>query len=160
MKRISFYLFAVLLSASSFAQVGIGTTSPNTTLDVRGSLAVNSRSFSTTSESVLSTDYSLLFTGNSASTLTLPNATGCIGRIIHIKNTKTGTVPVLTIATTSSQTIDGALTWLLDDPNETVNVVSDGSNWRIMGTSLPAGSGTSWTQGGEHSRFNEKAGYY
>lgn len=148
MKRIRITLFAILLNAYSFAQVGIGTTSPNTTLDVRGSLAANSRSFSTTSESVLSTDYALLFTGNAACTLTLPDATTCIGRIIHIKNTKTGTVPVLTIATTSSQTIDGSTTWLLDDPNESVNVVSNGSNWLIMGQTLPSGSGTSWTQGG------------
>jgi hypothetical protein len=148
MKRISLFLIAVLLTACSFAQVGIGTTSPNTTLDVRGSLAVNSRSFSTTIESVLSTDYTLLFTGTSACALTLPSAAGCVGRILHIKNTKTGTVPVLTIATTASQTIDGSSTWVLDDPNESVNVVSDGTNWRIMGTSLPAGSGTSWTQGG------------
>lgn len=148
MKRIRITLFAILLNAYSFAQVGIGTTSPNTTLDVRGSLAANSRSFSTTSESVLSTDYALLFTGNAACTLTLPDATTCIGRIIHIKNTKTGTVPVLTIATTSSQTIDGSTSWLLDDPNESVNVVSNGSNWLIMGQTLPSGSGTSWTQGG------------
>jgi hypothetical protein len=158
MKRISFCLFAVLLSTGSFAQVGIGTTSPNTTLDVRGSLAINSRSFSTTSESVSSTDYTLLFTGNSACTLTLPNATSCIGRIIHIKNTKTGTVPVLTIATTSLQTIDGASTWVLDDPNEAVNVVSDGSNWRVMGQTLPSGSGTSWTQGGNTAGSVKKLG--
>jgi hypothetical protein len=148
MKQIRITFFAVLSTFCSFAQVGIGTTSPNTTLDVRGSLAANSRSFSTTSESVQSTDFALLFTGTSACTLTLPDATTCIGRIIHIKNTKTGTVPVLTIATTASQTIDGQSTWLLDDPNESVNVVSNGTNWLIMGQSLPSGSGTSWTQGG------------
>jgi hypothetical protein len=148
MKQIKLSLLAVLCTCYSFAQVGIGTTSPNTTLDVRGSLAVNSRSFSTTTESVQTTDFALLFTGSSACTLTLPDATGCIGRIIHIKNTKTGTVPVLTIATTAAQTVDGQSTWLLDDPNESVNVVSNGSNWLIMGQSLPAGSGTSWTQGG------------
>jgi hypothetical protein len=148
MKRIPFLLFAILLTAHSFGQVGIGTTSPNTTLDVRGSLAVNSRSFSTTSETVQSTDYTLLFTGNSACTLTLPDATACVGRIIHIKNTKTGTVPVLTIATSASQTIDGSSSYILDDPNESVNVVSDGSSWRVMGQSLPPGSVTAWAQGG------------
>lgn len=148
MKQIRITFFAVLSTFCSFAQVGIGTTSPNTTLDVRGSLAANSRSFSTTSESVQSTDFALLFTGASACMLTLPDATTCVGRIIHIKNTKTGTVPVLTIATTASQTIDGQSTWLLDDPNESVNVVSNGTNWLIMGQSLPSGSGTSWTQGG------------
>lgn len=148
MKQFRITLLAILSTCYSFAQVGIGTTTPNTTLDVRGSLAANTRSFSTTSESVQNTDYALMFTGTSACTLTLPDATGCIGRIIHIKNTKTGTVPVLTIATTASQTIDGQSTWLLDDPNESINVVSNGSNWLVMGQTLPSGSGSSWTQGG------------
>src|SRR5437762_12341423 len=104
MKRL--FTVAALTSCSliSFAQVGIRTTSPNTTRDVRGSLALNSRSFSTTSETVLSTDYTLLFTGTSACTLTLPDATAWPGRIINVKNTKTGAVPVLTVATTASQT--------------------------------------------------------
>ena len=158
MKKPLILLACAIITIVSKAQIGIGTTTPNTTLDVRGSLAVNSRSFSTTSESVTITDYSLLFTGTSACTLTLPDATLFPGRLIHIKNTKTGTVPVLTIATTSSQTIDGSTTWLLDDPNESVNVVSDGSNWRIMGQSLPSGSGTSWTQGGNTVSSIKKLG--
>jgi hypothetical protein len=148
MKNPIILFLCTICAIATNAQIGIGTTSPNTTLDVRGSIAINSRSFSTTSESVSTTDYVLLFTGSSACTLTLPNATSFPGRLIHIKNTNTGTVPVLTIATTSSQTIDGASTYLLEDPNEAVNVISDGTNWRIMGQSLPSGSGTDWTQGG------------
>jgi hypothetical protein len=124
MKKPIILLACAIISIGLKAQIGIGTTTPTTTLDVRGSLAVNTRSFSTTSESVGTTDYTLLFTGTSACTLTLPDATLFTGRLIHIKNTKTGTVPVLTIATLS-QTIDGASTWLLDDPNESINVVSD-----------------------------------
>lgn len=155
-KPLLFLAFSfALFSAKS--QVGIGTTTPNTTLDVRGSLALNSRSFST-SQSVTSTDYALLFNGASAVTLTLPDATGCTGRIIHIKNTVTSSVPAVTIATTSSQTIDGNSTWTLDDPNESVNVVSDGLNWKIMGQTLPAGSGTSWTLGGNSVSSLQKLG--
>lgn len=158
MKKLIILLACAIISIGAKAQIGIGTTTPTTTLDVRGSLAINTRSFSTTSESVGTTDYTLLFTGTSACTLTLPDATLFTGRLIHIKNTKTGTVPVLTIATTSSQTIDGSTTWLLDDPNESVNVVSDGTNWKIMGQSLPSGSGTSWTQGGNTVASIKKLG--
>jgi Chaperone of endosialidase len=158
MKTIFAFIVFVFATYTIHAQIGVGTTSPNTTLDVRGSLAVNSRSFSTTSETVLTTDYTLLFTGTSACTLTLPDATAWPGRMMNIKNTKTGTVPVLTIATTASQTIDGLSTWLLDDPNESVNLVSDGSNWKIAGQSLPSGSGTSWTQGGNTVSSIKKLG--
>lgn len=147
MKRISFSFFAILLCIISFAQVGIGTTSPNTTLDVRGSLAANTRSFSTTTETVQATDFALLFTGTSACTLTFPDATTCIGRIIHVKNTNTGTVPVLTIAAPATQKIDGQSTWLLDDPNESLNVVSNGSNWIVLGQGMPVNT-TSWNQDG------------
>ena len=158
MKNPIILLVCTLCAIVTNAQVGIGTTSPNTTLDVRGAIAINSRSFSTTTEAVATTDYTLLFTGASACTLTLPNAITFPGRLIHVKNTNTGTVPLLTIATTSSQTIDGSLTYLLDDPNEAVNVISDGANWKIMGQSLPSGSGTSWTQGGNTVSSIKKLG--
>jgi hypothetical protein len=158
MKQLLIVAIFGLSSLVSFTQVGIGTTSPNTTLDVRGSMAVNSRSFSSTSETVLATDYSLFFTGISACTLTLPDASLWPGRIINVKNTKTGTVPVLTIATTASQTIDGITTWLLDDANETINLVSDGSNWRVVGQGLPANTGTWWTQGGNTVGAEKKLG--
>src|SRR5688572_19885019 len=148
MKKPSFLLAFLFFTIISKAQIGIGTTSPITTLDVRGSLAVNTRSFSGISESVVATDYALLFTGGSASTVTLPTAVGCQGRIIHVKNTNTGTVPVLSIETTTLETIDASgTTWVLDEPNESVNLVSDGANWKIMGQSLPAASGL-WMQGG------------
>jgi len=64
----------------------------------------------------------------------------------RIKNASSNT-SALTIATTSSQTIDGASSWILDEQYETIVVVSDGSNWYVSSQSLPNSSGQ-WVQGG------------
>ena len=148
MKKIVFTALASLFAFFSYAQIGIGTTSPNSTLDVRGSIATNYRSF-TTSTSASSTDNILVFTGSSAATITLPTAVGCDGRSYMIKNASTtGPTPVLTIATTSSQTVDGSASWTLTSANETITLISNGANWNISAQSLPGGSGTSWSQNG------------
>jgi hypothetical protein len=145
MKKL-FVIGMLVLSAYTQAQVGIGTTSPNSTLDVRGSQSGNIQIF-TTAYTATSTDYNLIFTGSSATTVTLPTAVGITGRIYCVKNASTNT-SVLTIATTSAQTIDGVSTQALNNPYQTLTVISDGSNWHIMGYGLPSGSGTNWSQGG------------
>ena len=148
MKRIFLLIMVSLLAMAVSAQVGVGTTAPNSTLDVRGSVSTNYRAF-TANTSAGSTDNVLVFTGSSAATLTLPTAVGCDGRSYVIKNASTtGPVPVLTIATTASQTIDGIASWVLDESYETVTLISNGVNWSISAQSLSAGSGTDWTQGG------------
>jgi uncharacterized protein YaaW (UPF0174 family) len=133
-KLVTLLLCVCVLSAS--AQIGIGTTSPTSTLDVRGSLALNYRSF-TSSTTAASTDNNLLFSGTAAATLTLPDATGCAGRTYSIKNVSTTSpLPVLTVATTSSQTIDGAASWLLNDSKEVLTIISDGANWNITSSGV------------------------
>lgn len=133
MKTIFTFVFPFLALCTN-AQVGIGTTSPNSTLDVRGSFSLNYRSF-TASETAGSTDNTLAFTGASAATLTLPDATTCTGREYSVKNiSATVPIPLLTIATTSSQTIDGSTSWLLDEPQRTITLISNGTNWHVLNT--------------------------
>lgn len=136
MKTIFTILFFFLVLGTN-AQVGIGTTTPNSTLDVRGSFSLNYRSF-TSSTTALSTDNALEFTGSSAATLTLPDATTCTGRVYSIKNQSSSAyTSVLTIATSASQTIDDNASWSLDEKNEMIKVVSNGTNWNVTG-STPA----------------------
>jgi hypothetical protein len=138
MKKLCVLLLCVYANVT-YAQIGIGTTSPTSTLDVRGSLALNSRSF-TSSTTAASTDNTLLFTGTTASTVTLPDATACAGRVYSIKNASgTTPLPVLTVATTSSQTIDGSSSWLLTNSKSVLTVISDGSNWNVTNSGLVKG---------------------
>lgn len=148
MKKTALLTLALFIVIISHAQIGIGTTSPNSTLDVRGSMALNYRSFSS-STTATATDNTLNFTGTSAATVTLPNASTCAGRIYTVKNASTtGPTPVVTIATTASQTINNSSTWLLDEAGETITVTSNGTNWEIISTALSTIPGSSWDQGG------------
>jgi hypothetical protein len=61
-------------------------------------------------------------------TITLDTAVNISGKQYVIKNSGNG---VITLNTTSSQTIDGNLSITLTQ-NETVEVISDGSNWKIV----------------------------
>lgn len=60
--------------------------------------------------------------------ITLPTSVGIAGREYSIKNSGTG---VITVATTSSQTIDGSTTKVLNVQYACVTVVADGANWKI-----------------------------
>src|ERR1700709_2856112 len=120
MKNPLILLVLIILASNVRAQVGIGTVSPNSTLDVRGSFAAGYRSF-TASTTASATDYTLAFTGSVAATVTLPDATLCTGRIHLVKNASAALpVPLVTIAATSGQTIDGITAWLLDQAYESV----------------------------------------
>ena len=128
--------------------MGVGTTSPNSTFDVRGSLSTSLTTFTGNTSAGIA-DNLLVFTGTSATTLTLPTASGITGREYWIKNASSNS-SVLTIATTSSQTIDGLTTWTLTQANKTIRVVSNGTNWYAASESLPGSTGTPWTLGGNN----------
>jgi hypothetical protein len=70
-------------------------------------------------------------TTSAAFTVTLPTAVGVTGQFYIIKRTSAGTNR-LTIATTSSQTIDGITTAIIDEQYVSITVISDGSNWNMI----------------------------
>lgn len=108
--------------------VGILTSAPNSSLHVAGSVATGWRAISV-ADSFTSTDFTIESSGAAAYNVTLPTAVGITGRIYVLKNVSGG---IRTLATTSSQTIDGALTREVTATNN-IMIQSNGTNWIIIG---------------------------
>ncbi|MBL0133624.1 MAG: hypothetical protein IPP79_06295 [Chitinophagaceae bacterium] len=148
MKTLTFLSLTLLLSAAVSAQVGIGTTTPNSMLDVRGSFSMNFRSF-TSNTTVGENDHTLVFTGTSDVTVTLPDASLCVGRQYLIKNASVvGVTPSVTLATSGMQRIDGFGNLVLSSANEAVLLVSNGTNWEIASQTNVSIVPNTWTMGG------------
>lgn len=148
-KNFTLLLLLTCCFISIRAQVGVGTTTPNSTLDVRGSFSTAYRAFNGATTAA-SSDNLLVFTGSAPATLTLPDATSCSGRMYWVKTSSTS---VLTIAASSGQNIDGAATWTLAD-KKTVKLVSTGTNWLVTAESAPGAAAPvaalAWIPGGNN----------
>lgn len=86
---------------------------------------ISSISTPTTAGAAANTDYVYLVTGTT--TLTLPTAVGN-SNLYTVKNVGSGTV---TVATTSSQTIDGSSSITLPVQYTSVDLISDTANWNV-----------------------------
>ena len=150
MKNQYLLLLFALLALQVKAQVGIGTISPNSMLDLRGSFAPIYRSF-TGATNLTASDYTAVFNGPAAATATLPDASTCPGRIYCVKNfSNTLPTPTLTLAPVSSQLIDGLATWSLSQADQSVMIISDGINWEVFNQYMPGINGNYWSQGGNN----------
>lgn len=97
-----------------------------TTVTYGISRSVSNISTNTTLAAVSKTDYAYFVTGTT--TTTMPTAVGNTNRYT-IKNTGANTV---TVDTTGGQTIDGSATASLPTPNTSIDLISDGSNWKVV----------------------------
>jgi hypothetical protein len=118
---------------ASNASIGLGTTNPNSSTDMNGSV---SHSILTIDSAVVSTNYPLdnshytiiAKTNTQQLTFVLPDATTCLGRVYIIK--QNGGANPVNIITTSSQTIDEtSISYTTIAIYEVVRLQSDGSNW-------------------------------
>lgn len=116
---------ALGLTLNGSGAIAATTSTALTTPRVAWSYATKSTSYQ-----ILATDYAIYASG-SGNTQTLPNATLTGGQCFIIKNINAnGSNIYVTVATTSSQTIDGDGTVLLY-PKQSTTYCSDGSNWQI-----------------------------
>lgn len=114
--------------------VGINQGIPTSTFHLTGSEA---RTITTTATNytVLATDSIILVDSTSgARTITLPDATACVGRLYKIKDWKgKSATNNITIVFNSTQLCDGASSIILLMNYDFVELISDGQNWSIIG---------------------------
>jgi hypothetical protein len=105
-------------------RLGIGTKTPQSTLEVNGSFGANYLNTAAPAYTLLPTDYFVAYNGTGNGTLALPAGLTVKGRLYTIKNnTPTQT---LTLTTTGGETINGATS--LSIPNgQSVQVMSTGA---------------------------------
>ncbi len=150
MKKLLLIVLLIVTVCYSKAQIGIRTAAPNSKLDIRGSFATSYRAF-TANTTATATDNLLVFTGSANASITLPAAAGCTGRNYLIKNASTtGPTPVLTITTSVAETIDGLAAWILDEANESVSLVSNGTAWQVVTQNLAPVTGIFWNHNGNN----------
>jgi hypothetical protein len=111
------FINPTLTSAADFRAIDV----------VNGSVVLPYRA-ETSNYAIRTSDYLINITSGIV-TATLPTAVGCTGKHYIIKNTGAS---VVTVATTSSQTIDGVTTATLGVVNKYIHVVSTGANWIVI----------------------------
>ncbi len=139
--------------------VGIGVTTPNSTLQVEGSFAAKFSAKTanytlTSSDSVITIDAS-----GGARTITLPTAVGVTGRQYTIKKIDTSSNAV-TLATSNAETIDGSSTIKLYGQYQYRTLISDGTNWSIIGRSPVGKASTRWDTLAGFGSTNTKIPYF
>lgn len=136
-------VFAILffLFASYFcnAQVGINTITPNSTLEINGSLSQKVEMITATT--TLGPDNNTIVCNNGVTAITiyLPSVSSpdCAGRIYTIKKgSMMSSTANVTIDGSGSQTIDGSETFLLSDDQGAVTIANDGTEWKIISDHL------------------------
>lgn len=124
--------------------VGVETTSPTSTFEVAGSFATQLKTITATT-TLADDDHIIAANATTANiTVTLPTAVGIKGRQYTIKRIDSSSNSV-TVATTSSETIDANTTFSISQQYQFLSVVSDGSKWIVIGTNASSsGEGIDW----------------
>lgn len=103
--------------------VGIGNISPTSTLSVNGSVSA-AVALIASSLTLNETHYCVVYTGGAGSTITLPAANSCTGRMYVIINHGTSTLTMSQVRISSGGLSTQVLT------GNSAQIISDGTEWR------------------------------
>lgn len=141
--RIVFLITAFYASNFCFAQIGINTTTPLSTLDINGNLSVkvvslvgNNSGGSGTSVMIDNGVYISITPSATNDKFELPNPTLVPGRMYVIRNISNSVTAQL-ITTTNllfpkNKTVGSANVYMYEDHLRTITVFSDGLNWTYI----------------------------
>ena len=104
-------------------RLGIGTTTPQSTLEVAGSLGANYAQVTDATYTITNLDFYAVYNGTTPGTFTLPTAVGVKGRLFYLKNTTTA--QTLTIAAPTGEGINGTTT-LTIPAGQSVQLITSG----------------------------------
>lgn len=116
--------------------VGVGTTNPSSSLDVKGSIAMAVTQFQGPVNATLDETHHVILANvsNGDITFTLPDAATCVGRIYTIK--RFGTTPlssIVNILPVNGAEIETEVSYVLSGFNgQVLELISDGVNWWIL----------------------------
>lgn len=119
----------------------------------------------TSADTLTASDDVVLANATTGFTLSLPTASGISGKVYLIKKVDSNWDQAITIDPNGSETIGGDTTTTLDTTDESIRIVSDGSNWQILERVIPsvwesfdASSLSTWTSGATYTAHKRRVG--
>lgn len=128
MKKIVFSFAVLLVTAISFAQTGVNTTDPKSTLDVNGSFATKITEVTNPASFALDATHQTVVFRGAGGSVVLPSASSCLGREYTLVNFASAVI------TTGSTLLDAGTGTTSVIPAMTVfKVKSNGTAWIQVG---------------------------